>query len=225
MKVRICPKCHIQNEDIAWTCSNCGATLSLNTIVNLSEIQGEEKVVGDEMDTAVSPNPDEDIERNSLALIAGALAGFITPIIVSILFAIYFIVDNFLYYFNHPNLTWTNYRYYLDDLIRPIGSGILLGIIYGVGLALMALILTNKKLNTPKDWAKASGTITFVVLLIPTILASPILLFGIAHMLVEGSEESVWVLFYLYTGLLGLGIVSGYVAGLIFRRLCRRRNL
>ena len=217
MKVRICPECETQNKDIAYNCSNCGATLSLNTIVDIAEIQGEDDRV-----TAVSPSPENDL----IALFSGALAGFFVPIIISIFFAIYSIIDNFLYYFNRSNHVWTNYRFYLDDIIYPIGIGITFGIIYSVGLALMGLILTDKKnIGTPQDWAKAAGKTTFVILLVLTILASPWLLFGIAHMLVEGQEESVWGLFYLYIFLIGLSVVSGYVGGHIFKRLCQRRNL
>ncbi len=215
MKVRICPECETQNREGAWHCLNCGKTLTANDVVR-----------SDKKDTAVSSNPEDDIERNSLAFIAGALAGFITPIVISVFFAIYFVFNDFLYYLNHPNLTWTNYRYYLDDLVWPIGPGILLGVIYGVGLALMGLILNNKKkLNTPKDWVKTSGTITFFVLLIPTILGSPILLFGVFSAIVEGREEFVSQLLFLYVGLIGLGAISGFGAGHIYRRLCQRRNL
>lgn len=35
MKIRLCPKCGKQNEMNAWNCVDCGATLSMNTLVEL----------------------------------------------------------------------------------------------------------------------------------------------------------------------------------------------
>jgi hypothetical protein len=37
MKVRICPQCGKQYNENAWSCADCGATLSMNTIVDITE--------------------------------------------------------------------------------------------------------------------------------------------------------------------------------------------
>ena len=215
MKARICPECETENKGYAWHCINCGATLPANVVV-----QKGERVTAVKSNPPNSPNPEDDIERNSLAFIAGALAGFSAPVVIFLFLALYSTIERMIRYSN-----WGG-NYASPYFIHAIGKGITFGIIYGVGLALIGLILTDKKnIATPKDWAKAAGKTTFVILLVLTILASPWLLFGIAHMLVEGQEESVWGLFYLYIFLIGLSVVSGYVGGHIFKRLCQRRNL
>jgi hypothetical protein len=39
MKVRVCPECGKQNDENAWNCANCGATLSMNTLMDSDDIQ------------------------------------------------------------------------------------------------------------------------------------------------------------------------------------------
>ncbi len=35
MKVRVCPNCRKHNEEKAWSCTNCGETLSVNTLIDV----------------------------------------------------------------------------------------------------------------------------------------------------------------------------------------------
>lgn len=39
MKIKLCPKCGKQNDEDAWNCIDCGATLSLNTLIDADEIE------------------------------------------------------------------------------------------------------------------------------------------------------------------------------------------
>ena len=42
MKVRVCKKCGHHNPVDTWSCANCGATLSVDTIIELDNSQSEE---------------------------------------------------------------------------------------------------------------------------------------------------------------------------------------
>lgn len=41
MEIKLCPNCHTKNSVDAWTCINCGLTLSINTVVDENNIDSE----------------------------------------------------------------------------------------------------------------------------------------------------------------------------------------
>ena len=154
----------------------------------------------------------------------GALAGFLVPLISFMLLTLFFTIYNIIEY-PHRGV-----NYFFIDLYRSLVSSIitgsLVGIAYGSELAIMGYyLIKRKKIETPGDWAISGGSTTFIVLLILTVLSSPFLFVGIIYSYAEGQEGFVPSLIIGYLILLGLGVVSGYVGGHIFRRLCRRRNL
>jgi ribosomal protein S27AE len=42
MKIRMCSQCGKQNDENVWNCVNCGATLSINTLVNIEDNQSSQ---------------------------------------------------------------------------------------------------------------------------------------------------------------------------------------
>jgi hypothetical protein len=61
MKVKLCPKCGKQNDVDAWNCADCGATLSMNTIVDMGDIQSQVAVAGKGALASVSPFFQDDL--------------------------------------------------------------------------------------------------------------------------------------------------------------------
>jgi hypothetical protein len=45
MEAKLCPKCHTINKQIAWSCSKCGNTLSVDTIINVDDSNFREFIV------------------------------------------------------------------------------------------------------------------------------------------------------------------------------------
>lgn len=62
MKIKLCPQCGKQNDVNAWNCVECGATLSLNTIVDAGDFPSSQVVVaGKGVLSSVSPFFQDDL--------------------------------------------------------------------------------------------------------------------------------------------------------------------
>lgn len=61
MKVRVCPKCGSHNLENAWSCSGCGETLSLNTVVEIDSASNPDDLNAVIPESSISPYFYQDI--------------------------------------------------------------------------------------------------------------------------------------------------------------------
>lgn len=77
MKVRICPDCDTHNPEDAWSCANCGYTLSINTLVDIDQEQGmpsqgeTEKDTVQDLKEVVLFRSEDSLITNRKAMISG----------------------------------------------------------------------------------------------------------------------------------------------------------
>jgi hypothetical protein len=72
MKVRVCPKCRKHNLENAWSCIDCGATLSVKTLVDIEEAQSSAGPIAGQPELSnISPYFAEDVEETLAAIAQG----------------------------------------------------------------------------------------------------------------------------------------------------------
>ena len=224
MKVRICPECETENKGYTWHCINCGATLSVNTIVDSSGLPVD---VVDGKDTAVKPSKSithskrisKGKEQNPYKLIffANALTGFLVPMI-------------FLTVLGTLNAIETDpVEGYALDFISLIDW-----VVWSIGFSLVSsLLLANfgsmmiakRNYKNPIAWAFVDGCVATIIVMIPALLAGPFILFAAASVGANGGEVTfLWLFFAAIIGTIIMGTIAGFVAGLINRRWRRTRS-
>jgi len=59
MKVKVCPECGKHNSESAWSCDDCGTTLSMKTLIDTEDIQSE----GQQVLSEISSHFKQDVEN------------------------------------------------------------------------------------------------------------------------------------------------------------------
>lgn len=72
MKVRVCPKCGKHNLENAWSCADCGQTLSMNTLVDTGDFQtSQAPIAGKSALSSISPHFHHDVAELLDTIIQG----------------------------------------------------------------------------------------------------------------------------------------------------------